>query len=187
MRVLRRTERLGYTPGMPKGPTHAVYPGSFDPVTMGHLDIIRRCLKIFDRVTVAILTNPQKKPLFSLPERMALLRHSTRWPSNGRLRVEAFEGLLVDFARRRRATAIVRGLREISDFEYEFQMALMNRRLDPSIETVFMMPKEEYSYLSSRLVKEIASLGGKVQGLVSPPAAAALKKAFGGKKRTKLG
>jgi pantetheine-phosphate adenylyltransferase len=157
----------------------AVYPGSFDPITMGHADIIERCLKIFDGVVVAILTNPQKKPLFPLDERIAMIRGAKRWPD--RLSIESFDGLLVDFARRRRATVIVRGLREISDFEYEFQMALMNRRLNAKIETVFMMPKEEYTYLSSRLVKEIASLGGAVKGLVPPRVERSLTLAYGKK------
>src|SRR5215471_18453210 len=142
----------------------AVYPGSFDPVTNGHLDIISRGSRLFDRVVVAILRNPDKEPLFSLEERMSILERATRGIPN--VRVDSFDGLLVDYARRLKASVIVRGLRALSDFEYEFQMALMNRRLDSTLETVFMMPSETYSYLSSRLVKEVVRLGGSVEGLV---------------------
>lgn len=159
----------------------ALYPGSFDPLTNGHVDLIERCLKIFDHVTVAVLTNPSKKPLFSVRERLRSIRNIFK--DEPRVTVEAFEGLLVDFARKKKSGIIVRGLREISDFEYEFQMALMNRRLDKHIETVFLMPKEEYTYLSSRLVKEIASLGGKVEGLVPKAVEASLKKKFKKKKK----
>jgi pantetheine-phosphate adenylyltransferase len=144
----------------------AVFPGSFDPITNGHMDIIGRGLSVFDEVIVAILVNPEKNPLFSVEERCELIRSSLR--GKRRARVETFSGLLVDYARRVGATTIVRGLRAISDFEYEFQMALMNRRLDPRIETVFMMPAESYSYISSRLVKEVFQLGGRVEGLVPP-------------------
>jgi pantetheine-phosphate adenylyltransferase len=144
----------------------AVYPGSFDPVTNGHLDIIRRGSRLFDRVVVAILRNPEKKPQFALAERRKILIKATAGIAN--VSVDSFDGLLVEYARRRGARVIVRGLRALSDFEYEFQMALMNRRLDSSIETVFMMPSEAYSYLSSRLVKEVARLGGSVSGLVPP-------------------
>ena len=156
--------------------TVVLYPGSFDPVTMGHIDVVERCLKIFSRVIVAVLRNPQKEPLFSLRERIAMIRAARRWPR--RFSAEAFGGLLVDFAKRKRASILVRGLREISDFEYEFQMALMNRRLAPHIETVFMMPKRDYTYLSSRLVKEIAFLGGSVRGLVPAVVARALRKKY---------
>jgi pantetheine-phosphate adenylyltransferase len=142
----------------------AVYPGSFDPVTNGHLDIIRRGSRLFDRILVAILRNPEKEPLFSLEERKKILLRATSEMSN--VTVDSFDGLLVNYARRRGAQVIVRGLRALSDFEYEFQMALMNRRLDAGIETVFMMPSETYSYLSSRLVKEVVRLGGSVAGLV---------------------
>ncbi len=142
----------------------AVYPGTFDPVTNGHLDIITRGGRLFEHVIVAILKNPDKEPLFSLPERMEILRAVVGPLPN--VRVEAFDGLLVDYARSRGAQAIVRGLRALSDFEYEFQMALMNRRLGPDIETVYMMPSEAYSYVSSRLVKEVARLGGDVGALV---------------------
>ena len=142
----------------------AVYPGTFDPITNGHLDIISRGARLFDRVIVAILKNPEKEPLFSLGERMDILREVVgRLPN---VRVEAFDGLLVDYARASGARAIVRGLRALSDFEYEYQMALMNRRLGPDIETVYMMPGEAYTYVSSRLVKEVARLGGDVSGLV---------------------
>jgi pantetheine-phosphate adenylyltransferase len=142
----------------------AVYPGSFDPIHNGHLDIIERCRPIFDEVVVAVLRNEEKKPLFSLEERVDTLRELLA--NRGACRVESFSGLLVDFMDRIGARAVIRGLRAVSDFEYEFQMALMNRRLNPRVETVFMMPKEDYSYLSSRLVKEVFSLGGNVQGLV---------------------
>jgi len=142
----------------------AVYPGSFDPVTNGHLDIIQRGSHLFNRILVAILRNPEKKPLFSLEERKRILLRATSEISN--VSVDSFDGLLVDYARRRGAQVIVRGLRALSDFEYEFQMTLMNRRLDGGIETVFMMPSETYSYLSSRLVKEVVRLGGSVAGLV---------------------
>jgi len=142
----------------------AVYPGSFDPVTNGHLDIIRRGSRLFDRVIVAILRNPEKKAMFNVEERRRILQRAAEKMSN--VSVDTFDGLLVDYARRCGARVIVRGLRALSDFEYEFQMALMNRRLDASIETVFMMPSESYSYLSSRLVKEVVRLGGSVAGLV---------------------
>ncbi|MFQ5877832.1 MAG: pantetheine-phosphate adenylyltransferase [Acidobacteriota bacterium] len=142
----------------------AVYPGTFDPVTNGHLDIITRGHRLFDQIIVALLRNPDKEPLFPLDERMEILREVVGGLPN--VTVASFDGLLVDFARSRGATAIVRGLRALSDFEYEFQMALMNRRLGPDIETVFMMPSETYSYVSSRLVKEVVRLGGDVGGLV---------------------
>ncbi len=145
-------------------PVVAVYPGTFDPVTNGHLDIIQRGCRIFDEVVVAILENPEKDPLFSVEERRELIELSTRGLPN--VRVEAFAGLLSDYARSRGARVIVRGLRAISDFEYELQMAMMNRRLNPDMETVFMMPSETWSYLSSRLVKEVVALGGSVHGLV---------------------
>ena len=148
----------------------AVFPGSFDPITNGHLDIVERGLNVFDRVRLAILVNPEKKPLFSIDERVGLIRET--YASNPRVEVDTFSGLLVDYAEKVGATVIIRGIRAISDFEYEFQMALMNRRLNPSIETVFMMPAESYSYVSSRLVKEVFQLGGRVSDLV--PAAVAV-------------
>jgi pantetheine-phosphate adenylyltransferase len=144
----------------------AVFPGSFDPITNGHLDIVTRGLNVFDRVRLAILVNPDKKPLFSIDERLGLIRQT--YADNPRVEVDTFSGLLVDYAERVGATVIIRGIRAISDFEYEFQMALMNRRLNPSIETVFMMPAESYSYVSSRLVKEVFQLGGRVSDLVPP-------------------
>jgi pantetheine-phosphate adenylyltransferase len=142
----------------------AVYPGTFDPITNGHLDIISRGVRLFDRVIVALLQNSDKEPLLPLAERMDIVRSVVApFPS---VSVESFDGLLVDYARARGAQAIVRGLRALSDFEYEFQMALMNRRLEPGVETVYMMPSEATSYVSSRLVKEVARLGGDVSGLV---------------------
>ncbi|HEV3219218.1 MAG TPA: pantetheine-phosphate adenylyltransferase [Candidatus Acidoferrales bacterium] len=142
----------------------AIYPGSFDPVTNGHLDLIERGAKIFDRLVVAVLQNMEKEPLFSTAERVEMLREVIR-PWNN-VEVDVFDGLLVEYARLRQAQVILRGIRAISDYEYELQMALMNRKLQPQIETVFMMPAEAYSYLSSRLVREIARLGGPVQGMV---------------------
>jgi pantetheine-phosphate adenylyltransferase len=142
----------------------AIYPGSFDPLTNGHVDIIQRGSRLFDRIVVGILLNLEKSPLFTVPERVDIARTVFReWPN---VEVDTFDGLLVDYARRKRATVIVRGLRAISDFEYEMQMALMNRRLNPDVETVFMMPAEPYTYVSSRLVKEVVALGGTVSGLV---------------------
>src|SRR5213082_2391458 len=144
----------------------AIYPGSFDPVTNGHLDLIERGEKMFDLLIVAVLRNTEKQPLFTVPERVEMLREVTgKWPD---VEVDVFEGLLIDYARRRGAGVILRGIRAVSDYEYELQMALMNRKLEPRLETVFMMPAEAYSYLSSRLVKEIAQLGGSVTGLVPP-------------------
>ena len=145
-------------------PRLAVYPGSFDPLTNGHVDIIERGLQLFDRIIVAITINAEKTPLFSLDERVDTTRAVFRQHDN--VQVETFEGLLVDYARRKGACAIVRGLRAVSDFEFEFQMTLMNRRLESSIETVFMMPAEHYTYISSRLIKEVFMLGGSVSGLV---------------------
>ena len=148
----------------------AIYPGSFDPVTNGHLDIIERGCKLFDEIIIAILVNPVKKPFFTIEERREMLQQVVTEIEHGscRLTVEDFRGLLVDYAVQRQADAIVRGIRAISDYEYELQMALMNRRLEPRLETVFMMPAETYSYVSSRLVKEVFQLGGTVTGLVPP-------------------
>ncbi len=144
----------------------AIYPGSFDPPTNGHLDLIERGANIFDELIVAILRNPEKHPLFSLAERKLMLESMTADFPN--VRVETFDGLTVDYALTVKATAILRGIRAISDYEYELQMALMNRKMHPELETVFMMPAERYSYLSSRLVREVAQLGGSIQGLVPP-------------------
>ena len=145
-------------------PTLAVYPGSFDPLTNGHVDIISRGARLFDRIIVAILVNSEKAPLFSLDERVEITRAVFRGHPN--VEVDTFDGLLVDYVERRRAQVIVRGLRAVSDFEFEFQMALMNQRLNAAIQTVFMMPAEQYTYISSRLIKEVFSLGGRVHGLV---------------------
>ena len=145
-------------------PRLAVYPGSFDPLTNGHVDIIQRGARLFDRIVIALLVNRDKAPLFSVEERLELTREVFRTQPN--VEVDTFDGLLVDYAHRRSANVIVRGLRAISDFEYELQMALMNRRLSDEIETVFMMPAEPYTYVSSRLVKEVFALGGSVAGLV---------------------
>jgi pantetheine-phosphate adenylyltransferase len=144
----------------------AVYPGSFDPMHNGHLDIIERCRPLFDEVVVAVLLNEGKKPLFSVEERIETIREMV---GGDGVRVESFSGLLVDFMDRVGGRAVVRGLRAVSDFEYELQMALMNRRLNPRVETVFMMPHVEYTYLSSRLVKEVFALGGDLTGLVPEP------------------
>jgi pantetheine-phosphate adenylyltransferase len=145
--------------------TRAIYPGSFDPLTNGHIDIIERSARLFDEVVVAILTNPQKAPLFSIDERLEIMRQILK-PRFKNVEFDVFHGLLVDYAKKSKAQVIVRGVRAIADYEYEFQMGLMNRRLNPDVETVFMLPAENYSYLSSRLVKEIAELGGSVKGLV---------------------
>jgi pantetheine-phosphate adenylyltransferase len=145
-------------------PTLAVYPGSFDPLTNGHVDIIERGARIFDEIVVAILVNAEKAPLFGMDERLEIAREVFKNLPN--VKVDTFDGLLVDYVERRGAQVIVRGLRAVSDFEFEFQMALMNRRLNGRIETVFMMPAEQYSYISSRLIKEVFSLGGRVHGLV---------------------
>jgi len=144
----------------------AIYPGSFDPVTNGHLDLIERGANIFDRLVVAVLQNLEKDPLFPLPERVEMLKEVTHPWRN--VEVDIFNGLLVDYARQRKAQVILRGIRAISDYEYELQLALMNRKLEPTIETVFMMPSEAYSFLSSRLVKEVVRLGGPVDGMVPP-------------------
>jgi len=153
----------------------AIYPGSFDPVTNGHLDVIERARKLFDEVIVAVAINDQKQPLFAPDERLAMLRQAITIDA---VRIAPMEGLLVEFAASEGAHAVVRGLRAISDFEFEFQMALMNRKLDSEIETIFLMPKEEYTYLSSRIVKEIAKLGGDVSAFVPPLVAEALAKKF---------
>jgi pantetheine-phosphate adenylyltransferase len=145
-------------------PTLAVYPGSFDPLTNGHVDIITRGARLFDRIIVAIAVNAEKSPLFSTEERVDIAR--AVFKNRPSVEIDTFDGLLVDYVARRQANVIVRGLRAVSDFEFEFQMALMNRRLNAAIETVFMMPAEQYTYISSRLIKEVFALGGQVQGLV---------------------
>ncbi|HEX2455342.1 MAG TPA: pantetheine-phosphate adenylyltransferase [Vicinamibacterales bacterium] len=142
----------------------AVYPGSFDPLTNGHIDIIERGLRLFDRVVIAVLINQEKAPLFTVPERVQIAREVFRDRAN--VEVDTFDGLLVEYAQMKKASVIVRGLRAVSDFEYEMQMALMNRRLCPEVETVFMMPAEPYTYVSSRLIKEVVALGGSVHDLV---------------------
>lgn len=144
----------------------AIYPGTFDPFTHGHRDILERGLKIFPRMIVAVAANPEKSPLFTVEERMEIIHDAVRGMEG--VRVDAFHTLLVDYVKAQGAAVVIRGLRAISDFEHEFQMALMNRRIAEEIETIFLMPHEAYSYLSSRLVKEVALLGGMVKGLVSP-------------------
>ena len=144
--------------------TLAVYPGSFDPLTNGHVDIISRGARLFDRIIVAILVHAEKSPLFTMTERLEIARGVFKDHPN--VEVDTFDGLLVDYVQKRRAQVIVRGLRAVSDFEFEFQMALMNQRLAPSVDTVFMMPAERYTYISSRLIKEVFALGGRVNGLV---------------------
>ena len=161
---------------MPK--TIAIYPGTFDPVTNGHLDLIQRGAKLFDELIVAILHNPEKKPVFSLEERIEMIQAilDKDYPN---VRVDTFDGLLVEYAICQNAQVLIRGIRAISDYEYELQMALMNRRLEPRIETVFMMPAEAYTYLSSRMVKQVSKVGGSVEGLVSPLVAEKLREKMG--------
>jgi pantetheine-phosphate adenylyltransferase len=154
----------------------AVYPGTFDPFTNGHRDILERALKIFPRMIVAVSGNPEKGPLFTLKERMDIIRDAVGDMQG--VRVDAFHTLLVDYVKAQGAAVVIRGLRAISDFEYEFQMALMNRRIAEDVETVFLMPHEAYTYLSSRLVKEVALLGGTVKGLVSPLAERMLREKY---------
>ena len=157
--------------------TVALYPGTFDPLTNGHLDLIKRSVRIFDKLIVAIFENPAKGPLFTVEERRRLIEESTG--GLGNIEIATFsKTLLVFYAKQRQAHVIVRGLRAIADFEYEFQMTLMNRRLDEDIETVFLMPREEYTYVASRLIKEVAAYGGNVEELVPPPVALALKEKF---------
>lgn len=155
----------------------AIYPGSFDPVTNGHLDVIERARKLFDEIIVAVAYNEEKRALFSLEQRLQLLNESIG--KMEKVRIAQFDGLLVDFAVAQKATALIRGLRAVSDFEFEFQMALMNRKLEAAVETIFLMPKEEYSYLSSRIIKEIARLGGDVSSFVPPTVVRALRRKFG--------
>lgn len=148
----------------------AIFPGSFDPLTNGHLDIIRRSCPLFDEIVIAVLNNPDKNPLFTVEERCGMLEEilPTLGIEGCRLVVDSFSGLTAEFARERGATAIVRGIRAVSDYEYELRMALMNRKLEPSIETVFLMAGEEYSYVSSTLMKQVFELGGRVEGLIPP-------------------
>ena len=157
--------------------TVALYPGTFDPLTNGHLDLIMRSVRMFDKVIVAIFENTVKGPLFTVEERRRLIEESTK--GLGNIEIATFSNtLLVFYAKQRQAHVIIRGLRAIADFEYEFQMTLMNRRLDEDIETVFLMPREEYTYVASRLIKEVAAYGGNVEELVPPPVALALKEKF---------
>jgi len=151
----------------------AVYPGSFDPITNGHVDIIERGLNIFDQINIAVLKNPKKKPLFTTKERVGMIEDI--FPNQKRIHVMSFDGLLVDFARKINSNIVIRGLRAVSDFEYEFQMSLMNRKLAPDIETLYMMPAVEYSFLSSQLVKEVCLLGGCLEGLLPPAVEKKLK------------
>ena len=160
----------------------AIYPGSFDPLTNGHLDLIERGSRLFEELIVAVLRNAEKDPLFSVSERRAMLEQMVRPFPN--VRVDVFEGLLVEYAERQKAKVLLRGIRAVSDYEYELQMALMNRKLQPQLETVFMMPAEAYSYLSSRLVKEIFRLGGSVHGLVPELVEQKLREKFAGEVRT---
>jgi pantetheine-phosphate adenylyltransferase len=155
---------------------HCIYPGTFDPLTNGHLDVLSRAARLFDRVTVAIAKNPGKEPLFSPEERLAMIVPNVAHFPN--VEVMTFDGLLVDFAVEQKADAIIRGLRAISDFEFEFNMALMNRHLKPAIETIFVMPNEQFSYTSSTLVKQVAKYGGKVAKFVPQNVAEALRNAF---------
>ena len=154
----------------------AVYPGTFDPITNGHVDLVKRGLAIFDRVIISVAPSAKKEPLFPVEERVAMIREATR--GLGKVEVEVFEGLLVDHVLKVGANVVVRGLRAVSDFEYELQMALMNRRLSSQVETVFMMPSEEYSYTSSTVIKEVAAFGGNVEGLVPKSVLKRLKKRF---------
>ncbi len=157
----------------------AIYPGTFDPITYGHLDILNRAIKLFDEIIITIAVNPGKEPLFSLDERRKLIDKTLETHSNKtQIKIEVFDGLLVNFAREKKASAIIRGLRAVSDFEYEFQMALMNRRLSDGISTVFMMPHEKYTYLNSTIVKEVARLGGNISNFVPPEVEQALLNKF---------
>ena len=157
----------------------AIYPGTFDPITNGHLDILDRAIKLFDEIIITIAVNPGKKPLFSLQERKNLIKKAlTSHHDKAAVKIEGFDGLLVNFAMEKQASAIIRGLRAVSDFEYEFQMALMNRRLSEGISTVFMMPHEKYTYLNSTIVKEVARLGGDISNFVPPAIEQALLQKF---------
>lgn len=159
----------------------AIYPGSFDPLTNGHLDIVHRAAKLFDRVVMAVAKNEDKHPLFTLDERFALVKQAVQNVPG--VEADAFDGLLIKYVVSRKAQAVIRGLRAVSDFEFEFQLALMNRKLNENIETIFMMPKDTYTFLSSRIVKEIARLGGDVSGFVPPHVRTALGKKFSATKK----
>jgi pantetheine-phosphate adenylyltransferase len=154
----------------------AIYPGTFDPFTYGHLDIVKRAIKIFDELIVTIAMNSKKEPLFSVKERLEFIEDATR--AIPHVHTDCFEGLLVDFAQEKKAAAVIRGLRAISDFEFEFQMALMNHRLNQDVSTVFLMPNEKYTYLNSTIVKEVAEFGGNIKNLVPPLVAQKLKQKF---------
>ena len=157
-----------------------IYPGTFDPVTYGHIDIVKRAVDLFDEVVVTVAINPSKKPLFTTEERVHMLRESLK-EFDSRVIIDSFDGLLVEHAKQVGATAIVRGLRQISDFEFEFQMALMNRKLSGDITTIFLMPHERYTYLNSTVIRNVASLHGDISSFVPPVVQEALKKKFGGK------
>ena len=169
---------LGETDGTMR---KAIYPGSFDPITNGHLDVLQRTVGIFDELVIGVALDNAKASLFSLDERVAMIKEATKKIKH--VQVKPFEGLLVDFAKKEKAVALVRGLRAVSDFEFEFQLALMNRKLEPNLETVFLMPREELTYISSRLVKEIARLGGDIDLFVPPNVAKALRSKLGKDKR----
>ena len=156
----------------------AVYPGSFDPITNGHLDVIQRAAAIFDQVIISVANNPEKHPMFTTRQRLELAEAAVKHMPN--VVVDQFQGLLVEYCRRKGATVVVRGVRAVSDFEFEFQMALVNRKLEPKVETIFLMPKDEYTFISSRLVKEIAGLGGDVSDFVPPVVQEALKQKLAG-------
>jgi pantetheine-phosphate adenylyltransferase len=160
----------------------AIYPGSFDPLTNGHLDVIQRAAKLFDRVIVAVAQNDSKQPLFTLAERLALVKTAIHHLPH--VKADSFDGLLIEYAARQKAQAVVRGLRAVSDFEFEFQLALMNRKLNENVEAIFMMPKDTYTFLSSRIVKEIARLGGDVSPFVPPHVKTALTKKLKPQKKT---
>jgi pantetheine-phosphate adenylyltransferase len=160
-----------------RGMRTAIYPGSFDPLTNGHLDLVQRATKLFDHVVVAVARSESKNPLFTLPERLALVEQAVKKIPN--VTAESFDGLLVDYVARRGGQAVIRGLRAVSDFEFEFQLALMNRKLNERVETIFMMPKETYTFLSSRIIKEVARLGGDISTFVPPHVSDALAKKLG--------
>ena len=176
-------DRRTPTPVPPRGELVAVYPGSFDPITNGHVDILVRALGLFDRVIVALAHNVRKQALFTLEERTEMIRDCVE--ADGRVEIDSFEGLLVDYARKRGARAVIRGLRAIADFEYEFQFAHMNRHLAPDVETVFLMTSEESFYVSSSLVKEVAAMGGDITRVVPPAVVAALEKKLKGRMQRK--